>query len=298
MAQEAYPTNTQTTKKSQIHCYLQHPTTTNRPNTTPHPREPYTYTPFSVPSFFLFVISGVSDNMNLVVLALVLQGALAGNLVEELEKEPELSLFLEMVEKAGFLDTLKSEGPLSVIAPMNSGFRFACLFKIFLKRIMINSQETTSPRHSCTGQWRNPLQNGEPPFFSSDRSISHLSDSLGSHHPRGDLVQQHDERPAGGDGGQGAGEDERLRDGGPHLAHVQRITIVGREAGLQRNPPRRLRPCLPATRVHHRRGELLNSLWAKRLQFKPFAESEARPPFLCSQDGGWSCRPHGHSWEW
>jgi len=61
--------------------------------------------------------------MNLVVLALVLQGALAGNLVEELEKEPELSLFLEMVEKAGFLDTLKSEGPLSVIAPMNSGFR-------------------------------------------------------------------------------------------------------------------------------------------------------------------------------
>merc|ERR1712156_933110 len=63
------------------------------------------------------------DNMNLVVLALVLQGALAGNLVEELEKEPELSLFLEMVEKAGFLDTLKSEGPLSVIAPMNSGFR-------------------------------------------------------------------------------------------------------------------------------------------------------------------------------
>merc|ERR1712004_297436 len=44
-------------------------------------------------------------------------------LVEELEKEPELSLFLEMVEKAGFLDTLKSEGPLSVIAPMNSGFR-------------------------------------------------------------------------------------------------------------------------------------------------------------------------------
>merc|ERR1712156_32836 len=63
------------------------------------------------------------DNMNLVVLALVLQGALAGNLVEELEKEPELSLFLEMVEKAGFLDTLKSEGALSVIAPMNSGFR-------------------------------------------------------------------------------------------------------------------------------------------------------------------------------
>ena len=89
--------------------------------------------------------------MNLVVLALVLQGALAGNLVEELEKEPELSLFLEMVEKAGFLDTLKSEGPLSVIAPMNSGFRFVGLSE-FLKRIMINSQETTSPRHSCTGQ--------------------------------------------------------------------------------------------------------------------------------------------------
>ena len=89
--------------------------------------------------------------MNLVVLALVLQGALAGNLVEELEKEPELSLFLEMVEKAGFLDTLKSEGPLSVIAPMNSGFRFVGL-REFLKRIMINSQETTSPRHSCTGQ--------------------------------------------------------------------------------------------------------------------------------------------------
>ena len=89
--------------------------------------------------------------MNLVVLALVLQGALAGNLVEELEKEPELSLFLEMVEKAGFLDTLKSEGPLSVIAPMNSGFRFVGL-REFLKRIMINFQETTSPRHSCTGQ--------------------------------------------------------------------------------------------------------------------------------------------------
>ena len=66
--------------------------------------------------------------MNLVVLALVLQGALAGNLVEELEKEPELSLFLEMVEKAGFLDTLKSEGPLSVIAPMNSGFRLVSWF--------------------------------------------------------------------------------------------------------------------------------------------------------------------------
>ena len=90
--------------------------------------------------------------MNLVVLALVLQGALAGNLVEELEKEPELSLFLEMVEKAGFLDTLKSEGPLSVIAPMNSGFRLVGLFKIFLKRLMINSQETTSPCHSCIGQ--------------------------------------------------------------------------------------------------------------------------------------------------
>ena len=89
--------------------------------------------------------------MNLVVLALVLQGALAGNLVEELEKEPELSLFLEMVEKAGFLDTLKSEGPLSVIAPMNSGFRFVGL-REFLKHLMINSQETTSPRHSCTGQ--------------------------------------------------------------------------------------------------------------------------------------------------
>merc|ERR1711890_63488 len=29
----------------------------------------------------------------------------------------------EMVEKAGFLDVLKSEGPFSVIAPMNSGFR-------------------------------------------------------------------------------------------------------------------------------------------------------------------------------
>ena len=67
--------------------------------------------------------------MNLVVLALVLQGALAGNLVEELEKEPELSLFLEMVEKAGFLDTLKSEGPLSVIAPMNSGFRLVGWFE-------------------------------------------------------------------------------------------------------------------------------------------------------------------------
>ena len=145
------PNQYPTTKKSQIHCYLQHPTTTNRPNTTPHPREPYTYTPLSVPSFFLFVISGVSDNMNLVVLALVLQGALAGNLVEELEKEPELSLFLEMVEKAGFLDTLKSEGPLSVIAPMNSGFRFVGLSE-FLKPLMINSQETTSPRHSCTGQ--------------------------------------------------------------------------------------------------------------------------------------------------
>jgi len=43
--------------------------------------------------------------------------------VEEIEKEPELSNFLEMVEKAGFLDVLKSEGPFSVIAPMNSGFR-------------------------------------------------------------------------------------------------------------------------------------------------------------------------------
>jgi len=61
--------------------------------------------------------------MNLVVLALVISGALAGNLVEEIEKEPELSNFLEMVEKAGFLDVLNSEGPFSVIAPMNSGFR-------------------------------------------------------------------------------------------------------------------------------------------------------------------------------
>ena len=61
--------------------------------------------------------------MNLVVLALVINGALAGNIVEEIEKEPELSNFLEMVEKAGFLDVLKSEGPFSVIAPMNSGFR-------------------------------------------------------------------------------------------------------------------------------------------------------------------------------
>jgi len=61
--------------------------------------------------------------MNLVVLALVINGALAGNIVEEIEKEPELSNFLEMVEKAGFLDVLNSEGPFSVIAPMNSGFR-------------------------------------------------------------------------------------------------------------------------------------------------------------------------------
>jgi len=61
--------------------------------------------------------------MNLVVLALVISGALAGNIVEEIEAEPQLSNFLEMVEKAGFLDVLKSEGPFSVIAPMNSGFR-------------------------------------------------------------------------------------------------------------------------------------------------------------------------------
>ena len=65
--------------------------------------------------------------MNLVVLALVINGALAGNIVEEIEKEPELSNFLEMVEKAGFLEVLKSEGPFSVIAPMNSGFRLAHL---------------------------------------------------------------------------------------------------------------------------------------------------------------------------
>ena len=65
--------------------------------------------------------------MNLVVLALVISGALAGNIVEEIEKEPELSNFLEMVEKAGFLDVLKSEGPFSVIAPMNSGFRLVHL---------------------------------------------------------------------------------------------------------------------------------------------------------------------------
>ena len=65
--------------------------------------------------------------MNLVVLALVINGALAGNIVEEIEKEPELSNFLEMVEKAGFLEVLKSEGPFSIIAPMNSGFRFAHL---------------------------------------------------------------------------------------------------------------------------------------------------------------------------
>jgi len=61
--------------------------------------------------------------MNLVVLALAINGALAGNIVEEIENEPELSNFLEMVEKAGFLDVLNSEGPFSVIAPMNSGFR-------------------------------------------------------------------------------------------------------------------------------------------------------------------------------
>jgi len=54
---------------------------------------------------------------------MVISGALAGNIVDEIEKEPELSNFLEMVEKAGFLDVLKSEGPFSVIAPMNSGFR-------------------------------------------------------------------------------------------------------------------------------------------------------------------------------
>ena len=65
--------------------------------------------------------------MNLVVLALVISGALAGNIVEEIEAEPELSNFLEMVEKAGFLDVLKSEGPFSVIAPMNSGFRLVHL---------------------------------------------------------------------------------------------------------------------------------------------------------------------------
>ena len=67
--------------------------------------------------------------MNLVVLALVINGALAGNIVEEIEKEPELSNFLEMVEKAGFLDVLKSEGPFSVIAPMNSGFRLVHLLR-------------------------------------------------------------------------------------------------------------------------------------------------------------------------
>merc|ERR1712061_374253 len=66
---------------------------------------------------------GVSDNMNLVVLALVINGALAGTIVEEIEKEPELSNFLDMVEKAGFMDVLQGDGPFTVIAPMNSGFR-------------------------------------------------------------------------------------------------------------------------------------------------------------------------------
>jgi len=61
--------------------------------------------------------------MNLVVLALVINGALAGTIVEEIEKEPELSNFLDMVEKAGFLDVLRSEGPFTVIAPMNFGFK-------------------------------------------------------------------------------------------------------------------------------------------------------------------------------
>jgi len=61
--------------------------------------------------------------MNLVVLALVINGALAGTIVEEIEKEPELSNFLDMVEKAGFMDVLQGEGPFTIIAPMNSGFR-------------------------------------------------------------------------------------------------------------------------------------------------------------------------------
>ena len=99
---------------------------------------------------FLFVISGVSDNMNLVVLALVINGALAGNIVEEIEKEPELSNFLEMVEKAGFLDVLKSEGPFSVIAPMNSGFR---LVQSSLNVFNFSPpQETASPCHRQPGQ--------------------------------------------------------------------------------------------------------------------------------------------------
>ena len=61
--------------------------------------------------------------MNLVVLALVINGALAGTIVEEFEKEPELSYFLDMVEMAGFMDVLQADGPFTVIAPMNSGFR-------------------------------------------------------------------------------------------------------------------------------------------------------------------------------
>ena len=81
----------------------------------------------SNPFNFFFVISGVSDNMNLVVLALVINGALAGTIVEEIEKEPELSNFLDMVEKAGFLDVLRSEGPFTVIAPMNFGFKLVHL---------------------------------------------------------------------------------------------------------------------------------------------------------------------------
>merc|ERR1712083_989218 len=48
---------------------------------------------------------------------------MGGTIVEEIEKEPELSNFLDMVEKAGFMDVLQGDGPFTVIAPMNSGFR-------------------------------------------------------------------------------------------------------------------------------------------------------------------------------
>ena len=118
--------------------------------------------------------------MNLVVLALVISGALAGNIVEEIEKEPELSNFLEMVEKAGFLDVLKSEGPFSVIAPMNSGFRLVHSCKgIFCELCPLRKLPTPVIASLAADA---TLYRTVTTIFSQFASNLNFSGSLGPHH--------------------------------------------------------------------------------------------------------------------
>lgn len=48
---------------------------------------------------------------------------MAGNIVEELQKEPEMSGFLEMAQGTSFTEQLETGGPFTIFAPINDAFQ-------------------------------------------------------------------------------------------------------------------------------------------------------------------------------